>query len=309
MFKRGLEPAFVAALNEAYKSENWWKTMMDDPDLHLGIRKNYLNIYYAGNSLINLKYKTGQLEGKTHYKFLLNPFQNLYIQSSDGKLNFNDNVKTVFIEHLNDIKAIKKASLYYAGEEKKGIQKILMSNPNIIDVEIALADEETKEEIEGMPAVDSKRGTAPRIDFAALQKCEKGWELVFFEAKIFANSSLRASEGRKPKVVEQLITYNQLIEKQMAHIKDSYRHICKNLFELEGISQAQRAIVKGVAQGDDLIVSPRPRLVIFGYDRDQEKGKLTKNMQGLRELLKENPVYSRGNPMGFIQGISTTCRT
>lgn len=305
MFKRGLDSEFVAALNEAYKRENWWKTIIDDTDLHLGIRKNYLNIYYAGNSLINLKYKSGQLEGKTHYKFLLNPFQNLYIQSSDGKLNFNDNVKTVFIKHFNDLNAIKKASFDYAGEEKKGIQKILMSNPNIIDVEIALKDEVAKEEVEGLPAVESKRATAPRIDFAALQKCEKGWELAFFEAKIFANSSLRASEGSEPKVVHQLMTYNKLIEQQMAHIKDSYRHICKNLSKLEGISQEQRKIVQGVAQGDDLIVSPRPRLVIFGYDRDQEKGKLTQNLQRLRELLKENPVYSKGNPMGFIRGIST----
>lgn len=307
MFNRGLNSEFVAALNQAYKKQTWWKTMMDDPDLHLGIRYNYLNIYYAGNSLINLSYKNDQLLGKTHYKYLLDPYKNLYIQSSDGKANPNNiNLQTLFIKDLHELKPIKRASLSYAGEEKKGIQKILMSNHNIIDVEIALTDEGAKEEVEGSPDVERKRSTAPRIDFAALQKRDKVWELLFFEAKLFSNSDIRASENKEPKIVQQIKTYNKLIEDQLPNIKESYIRVCKNLMDLEGkILTKKKAVVEEVAQKENLTISPRPRLIIFGFDRDQQKGRLAQDLERLKDFLKENPIYSKGDSYGFTSGIST----
>jgi hypothetical protein len=305
MFVHRLVPEFVAALNESYRKESWWKTIMDDPDLHLGIRKDYLNIYYVGNSIIKLKYGAAKIAATTHYKFLLDPYKNLYIESVDGNIKPPVDLSKLFVKNLDELKSIKRASLDYAVEEKKGIQKILMSNPNIIDLEIALTDYAVSEKTEGLPAAEDKRAQAPRIDFAALQKSKKGWELVFFEAKLFANSALRASGDSEPKVVQQIQTYNRMIEDQMKDIKNSYIRVCKNLFELEGISHETKAIVQGVAQGQDLTISPRPRLIIFGFDEDQKKGKLKKNVEKLEELLKENPVFCQGKPNGFKKGIST----
>ena len=234
MFNRGLDAGFVEALNQTYEKQTWWKSMMDDPDLHLGIRNNYLNMYYAGNSLINLLYNPNseQLIGKTHYKFLLDPYKYLYIQTSNGKTYFDDDgLKTLFIKQLSELKQIKRASLYYAGDEKKGIQKILMCNHNIIDLEIALTDKGSNGKTEELLDVERKRSTAPRIDFAALHKRENGWELVFFEAKLFSNPELRASGDNEPKIVQQIKGYNKLIEDQLPNIKESYIRVCKNLLK------------------------------------------------------------------------------
>ncbi|MGB9292594.1 MAG: hypothetical protein WCB64_04710 [Desulfobaccales bacterium] len=317
-FKKGLNDEFIKLLNEAYNKGGWWRDILNDSDLHIGIRNDYLNIYYAGNSLIKLEQKHDQLLGRTHYKFLLDPYKNLYVKSYDGepnlyessdeKANHDDkDLKKLFINNFNKLKEIKRASLYYAGEEKKGIQKILMSNQNIIDVEIALTDEGAKESSEELPDVERKRSRAPRIDFAALQKSDKGWELVFFEAKLFSNPEIRATKNNKPKIVEQITTYERLIKGKLEDIKKSYINVCKNLLDLEGeILKKKKAIVEEVARQKNLTISPRPRLIIFGFDDDQKKGRLANDKERLlRHGLIEDQIYLRGKPNGFNLGISS----
>ena len=290
--------------------------MMDDPDLHLGIRKDYLNIYYAGNSLIKLEHKHDHLLGKTHYKFLLDPYQNLYIQSSDGKANPNNtDFQSLFIKHLYELKKIKRASLYYAGEEKKGIQKILMSNPNIIDMEIAMTQEAEKQEAEGIEELEESAGpAAQRLDFAALQKITNGVELVFFEAKTFSNKELRAKEEKEPKVVKQIKKYQKLIEKYLVtgDIVESYRRVCENFVDLLGIPDEKKKIAQKVVQeGVSFNISTRPRLVIFGFDKDQKIGDVFKVHQKKleqKEMLGKNRILLKGSPKDFTNGISFTSR-
>jgi hypothetical protein len=302
----------VAALNQAYEKQTWWKTMMDDPDLHLGIRKDYLNIYYAGNSLIKLEHKHDHLLGKTHYKFLLDPYQNLYIQSSDGKANPNNtDFQSLFIKHLYELKKIKRASLYYAGEEKKGIQKILMSNPNIIDMEIAMTQEAEKQEAEGIEELEESAGpAAQRLDFAALQKVTDGIELVFFEAKIFSNKELRATGEQEPRVVKQIKKYQKLIEKYAANgeIAKSYKRICENFVELLGIPDEKKKIAQKVLQEDvSFSISTHPRLVIFGFDQDQKIGEIFNFQKNkLEEMLGKKHILLKGNPKDFTNNISFT---
>lgn len=56
-FSRGLKTEFVAALNQAYgDQDSWWKKLVDDNDLYIGIRGNYLNVYFNGGSILELKY-------------------------------------------------------------------------------------------------------------------------------------------------------------------------------------------------------------------------------------------------------------
>jgi hypothetical protein len=53
-------------------------------------------------------------------------------------------------------------------------------------------------------------------------------------------------------------------------------------------------------------VSTRPRLVIFGFDEDQERGLVWKvHREKLRNALGEDRVLLRGNPAGFTRGICT----
>lgn len=307
-FQRGLKPELVNLLNEAYDRGGWWKDILDDHDLHIGIRNNYLNVYYQGNSLVLIKQGPGGLLGQTHYKYLLHPGKNLKpIISAEGRIK---NLTGVFIDHLDkeNLKFMKRASSVYAGEEKKGIQWILKNNPNIIDMEIALTQEAEKQEGEEMEDLEETgRPTAPRVDFAALQQVSDSVELVFFEAKLFSNKELRAKGKQDPPVIGQIEKYKDLIEKHMADIEKSYRRICQNLDELHGIPDGKNKIVQSVLQrGVSFTISSLPKLVIFGFDKDQKMGQVWRenHLIKLEEKLGTDRVLLKGDPKKFTSGIS-----
>ena len=97
-FRRGLNDEFIKLLNEAYDKGSWWRDILNDHDLHIGIRNEYLNVYYQGNSLVLIKQGHGGLLGQTHYKYLLHPGKNLKpFISADGSI---ENLTELFIHHL-----------------------------------------------------------------------------------------------------------------------------------------------------------------------------------------------------------------
>ncbi|MGD0218246.1 MAG: hypothetical protein ABSC45_12165 [Desulfobaccales bacterium] len=314
-FQKGLNDEFIRLLNEAYNKGGWWRDLLNDSDLHIGIRNNYLNVYYQGNSLVLIRYDSKGLLGHTHYKYLLHPRKNRKpIISAEGNI---ENLKGVFIDHLDkeNLELMKKASSVYAGEEKKGIQWILKSNPNIIDMEIALTQEAEKQEAEGIEEFEESGGpAAQRLDFAALQKITNGVELVFFEAKTFSNKELRAKEEKEPKVVKQIKKYQKLIEKYLVtgDIVESYRRVCENFVDLLGIPDEKKKIAQKVVQeGVSFNISTRPRLVIFGFDKDQKIGDVFKVHQKKleqKEMLGKNRILLKGSPKDFTNGISFTSR-
>lgn len=76
IFKRGLSCEFVDELNELYNKPNgsWWGRIVDEPNLFIGFRDEYLNVYYHGNNVLKLEYVRGarkeKLKGSTHKKYL-----------------------------------------------------------------------------------------------------------------------------------------------------------------------------------------------------------------------------------------------
>ena len=72
-FQRGVSAKFVARLNVEYGKGGWWKTIADDRDLFIAIRKDYINVYLNGSSLLKLWLEGDELVGETHYKYLLIP--------------------------------------------------------------------------------------------------------------------------------------------------------------------------------------------------------------------------------------------
>ena len=186
VFKRGLDPGFVEKLNEMYESCSWWCELVNDEDLFLAIRDNYINVYYRGNSLLKLerqgRRRNRTIVGKIHYKYLLQPRvgESPYVKIVDGKPCFQD-TKSLFFESL-DIKKLKAAADPYAGPEKTGVYEIIRANRNILDTEVGFS--------------------TPRsyVDFAALIETEQGVKIVFFEAKHFHEPGtpcrrLRGSKG------------------------------------------------------------------------------------------------------------------
>lgn len=98
------------------------------------------------------------------------------------------------------MRSLNVAAKPYAGAEKVGIH-IVMSTPNIVDVELVFM-------IAGV-----KEGNAgnSRVDFAAVHEMADEARLAFYEAKRFSNPETRASRDAPPRVVEQISRYASLL--------------------------------------------------------------------------------------------------
>lgn len=298
-FKRGLSPDFIQRLNKEYESGGWWKAIADDPQLFIAIRDAYLNVYWKGNSLLRLRMEGDALVGEVHYKYLLRPdVANPYLPIEDGRPR-GSNSADFFLNDLSDLAAVKRAADAYAGEEKSGVHKIVMSNPNIIDVEVAFG------------AINSESGArvAKRIDFAALREIKGIWELVFYEAKAFSNPELRAA-GKDAPVVNQIKGYTLFLRDAQADVIDSYRTVCSNLRSLHGVKKRFSVMddaLTSIGEGTcEFKISADVRLVVFGYDGDQDKGLVwAEHRQKLRSSLGDR-LLLKGEAKGLTRGISSS---
>jgi hypothetical protein len=287
VFKHGIDPDFVDRLNHEYERGGWWRAMVSDPSLFIAIRDGYLNVYYNGNSLLKLSLDGERLAGEIHYKYLLRPdMPKLYVPVDGGKIKLTDAAAYLQVS-LSDVPALKRVAAVYAGEEKAGVHQIVLHNPSVVDVEIAF----------GLNGSDKMSPTTRRIDFAALRPTINGAEVVFYEAKQFANKELRASGDNTPPVIEQINGYRKLLVEHATDIAKSYKAVCANLLALEGVKERYASgsdLMTGVASGQiALHVSDEVRLAVFGYDADQEKGevwakhrKKLHNALGQKLLLK-----------------------
>ncbi|MBW2149176.1 MAG: hypothetical protein JRI22_19390 [Deltaproteobacteria bacterium] len=312
-FKRGLSKDFVVALNAA---GDWWKAILADPELFVGIRDEYLNVYYKGNSILLLKFNNGVLSGRTHYKYLLNSsFQNTIPMHADGTYDIDGNeFGNKYSISRFDCDLLKKSCQYYAGVEKSGIQEILKANPNIIDVEIAFSQDTSPESeldipIDFDPSTEQKKKGSPRIDFVALQKIKDSWVLKFFEAKHFSNKELRAKEERNIPVTKQIRRYEGQLSnpKNVSGLQDSYMKVMENILNLEGFPEPKKRIAREVIKnGQKIIVDPKPCLVVFGFDKDHNaKNSVWKaHVKRIENSLSKKRVLTKGDPKDFKTGIS-----
>ncbi|MDW7711824.1 MAG: hypothetical protein SCH98_15265 [Deferrisomatales bacterium] len=298
-FARGLGPDFVNVLNRAYQQKTWWSSMLDDPDIYLGIRNRYLNLYYKGNSLVRLNCPSGtDLSGCIHYKYLVKPDASPYVTCINDNLVGTALGADYFLQSLTDPTLLKRATEPYAGVEKSGVHEILRSNWNVIDVEIGITDEDDAVD-------DASRPGAQRIDFAALVPAQGRVNLVFYEAKHFGNGELRANGDGTPMVLQQIEKYKELLSAKRSRVEEAYRTVCSELARLEGAPEDLKGLAKQVESGVvQFSLDPEPRLVIFGFDEDQKRGavwgrhrKKLMNVLGSRLLLK-------GDPKGMRKGIS-----
>ncbi len=285
-FMRGLDEAFVEALNEQYDMEDgWWRQFVVDKELFLAIRHNAVHVYYRGCRLIEVVWRRREekIVGKTHYKYLLrSTAKPKYVKVVDGKPS-NYDASAYFANPTDPLcaKELKLSAKRYAGNEKKGVHEILLKNKHILDVEIAISDGKT----------------ASRIDFAALRNGKAGQAcIVFYEVKHFDNKELR-SEGGKIPVVEQIRRYRSLLEQDQhrASIKRSYRRVAENLCALKGVkvpTPVAAAAENGVSIEED------PWLVVFGFDGDQKAGDYWAQHKMRLEKELDGRVLPYGDPAG-----------
>ena len=215
---------------------------------------------------------------------------------------FDGNLRNMFVDSLEDVSSLKRAAARYAGGEKTGVHNVTLSNANVIDVEIAF----------GGVGNDEDDPSAPRIDIAAIQMSDGKAKIVFFEAKQFSNSELRATEERTPKVLDQIKNYRSLLIANREQILDSYRCVCENLHGLCGLRSkygAQKEILKSISDRSvEFIVDTDPVLLVFGFDDDQRRGTVwRKHRERLEEKMnegKKRKVFFRGESRKFTRGVS-----
>lgn len=293
-FKRYLSPEMTTALDREYSKENsWWCTLTDHEDTLIAIRDGYLNVYRNGCNLAKVEFRNGSLVASIHYKFLMKKNINSpYIACSEGRPQIT-NTSDLFINSLCEIGDIKYWTDKLGGDEKTGVHRIICSNPNIIDTEIAISDESDDDDIKNS-----------RIDFCAIQEENGRLFLRFFEVKHYSNNALRAKGDTPPKVLSQLMEYQTKLGSQSDTILKAYIDAIRITAQIEGNNILGKSVAS--SELEKLEVDPQPRLVVFGYDDDHKNGRFWSHMEKLREHLGEERLLLRGSANGFDVGISKT---
>ena len=274
-FIRGIKnEKFIIALNEVRKdSSSYWYKILNDKELFIAIRNESINVYFKGNSICKLIFSKGQIIGKTHYKYLLLPDLNKYVDTTALGVYTYPGKASMFVNSLNDIEFIKKASSIYAGEEKTGVHSIVYNKyHNILDLEISFSDvEDAKDRMDFMQLVGDKNSNL---------------KLVFYEAKCFTNSEIRSKTG-EPKVLAQMERYKRALQINAVDIVESYKLVSKNIKQLNIVGK--RNLINCIDDETILTIDPMPHLIIFGFDQDQKRGSVwTPHFEALRKRLNGN---------------------
>ncbi len=289
-FKRGIrKKGMIEALADLATRPGWWRDVLQDKSLVIGVRDDYLNVYWRGQSIFKVEMKHDRIIATTHPKYLLDPDLSgqvaLDTETGAFALDGLDALTRTYVPG-ETLPKLKRAAGLFAGDEKAGVQAIVNANPNVVDVEIAF------------PAEPGSR-SAPRIDIATFNETEAGVTLVFWEAKVLGNPELRTS-GEK-NVVKQIGTYRARLVQDPGQVIETYQTIAANLAAIAGMSGGARTLadaVRKVAEGAPLALSSPPdvRLIVYGFDKDQRDGAWKKLLADNAEQLKDIEILARGNP-------------
>jgi hypothetical protein len=293
---------------------SWFNDVLADPELIIGVRDNYINIYMYGQSLFKISWKgerpngrPGGIDVTTHPKFLIDPNLSKAV-TLDGSSFRVSEIKPLLASYENKdtLARMKRAAKVYSGVEKKGVHQIFHANEGVVDLEIALSkstDQEEGEDSLGTDGISTNRtkAVAKRIDIACFEKAGDEIHLCFWEAKDYGNAELWASGDTSPPVVGQTSEYKRLIAEYSEQIRRSYIIVARNLVvfaemaKMAGRKVQLSDLITQVSNGKEFIVDPaKVGVVLFGYskgDKDTERHK--KMIKKLED--KGLTVISRGS--------------
>ena len=303
VFKRGLSDDFITALVELAKKSGWWQDVLADGSLIIGISHEEFDVYWHGQSIFHANFKGRRVNVNTHVKYLLDPDLEDHIDlNEDGTFPIPVELAPMLTRYASGtLKKLKRAADLFSGLEKQGVHAIAQSSENIVDVEITL----------DATGLDTKR-KHPRIDIAAFEQRPDGVELVFWEAKLFINTEVRAKGPASPKVVGQINEYKQVLQKRKTEVLSSYCRLAKNLVAIAEMSGGVRKVgpaIRAVAEGEKLWMSSPANvgLVVFGFDADQKAvgGIGHQHFEKLKDQLGAKSVRACGKADGLklcVQG-------
>lgn len=306
---RMLAPAFLDALAELANDStgnNWWRDVLQHPDLVLAVRRNSINAYYRGASIFRIDWKAGQVIPFTHAKYLVQPAQT-YVALERGEFQFDarEVLQRTYLG-METLKEICGAASRYAGLEKAGLHPMLVGNADVIDAEIALSRLSSLED-DGDEVVGLSDRKQDRID-AAIAVLENDVPTIrFYEAKHFTNSALRASGDNLPDVVRQIADYEKALETYRAELAARYLETAKALLHFNEMriqafgETAARSIAPAIQQiagtGSAPVIDTLPHLIIYGFDKAQRDDDVWQVHLGkLEKVLSRSRVRAIGTP-------------
>jgi hypothetical protein len=322
-FVRSLPRQLVWALGKLAeeKAPNWWKEILDDPDLHLAVREDSLNVYARGQSVFKIELSKEMKGGaprpimKTHYKYLLIPkmprskeyvtFNGEHFLMNSRPINPDSLIQTSYIPEVT-VRELVRSAISYSKPEKRGVHFIAKTNSNVIDMEIAFS--KVREEPEDPTRLDeadddtprTAKSTAPRMDLVALHANNAGKaHLVFYEVKRFDDGRLW---GNEPPVLGQMKKYDEFLGSKEPELKTAYKNVCEALLILRQKEGAVRLcpLISDVALGRrELEIDKASRLVVFDFDLDQKKGRLKELKSVLKARGLADRLIARGSPKGL----------
>lgn len=291
VFRRGLDDRFIDDLAQLASTQSWWSDVLADRTLFIGIRDQYLNVYWQGQSIFRISRTNNRVLATTHPKYLFNPSVSGQVSLVGGKrfdfASFKQDMLTSDYESGETLSRLKRAASLYAGDEKRGVHQIIASNDHVVDVEIALSSNAAL----GGPDL-------PRIDLAAFERKGNAIKLVFWEAKTFYNPELRSA------VIRQIDRYRSVLSAQRRNLEKSYAQVAKNLKAIAEMSSGHREaseLVLDVARIGSVIIDEPPDvgLLVYGFDAAQRDGVWEGLRKNLVEALGADYVRAKGDPKGF----------
>lgn len=294
-FQRGLDKGFISKLDELAKPGRWFADVLADPDLIIGIRNNYLNVYWRGQSLFKVDGRSGPLKVSTHPKYLINPKLSKAVEFKGAGFDVQGHQALIADYNGPDtLNKMKQAAKLYCGDEKKGVHALIRANSDVIDTEVAFNNKARD---------DGEERLLPRADIACFEKKAGEIRLSLWEAKLYENGEIRA-EGDDPPVLAQVRQYRKLVERHRDEMIKSYQKVAENLVAIATLAGSKRKVgdlVREVAVGTPFTIdSPRSvGLVVFGYDDAQKNSKRFKDEMAKLERETLMTLRHVGSPKGF----------
>lgn len=292
-FHRRLPERSLDRLEELTSARTgWWPDLLASwaPSgslgvLRLAVRNRYLNLYASGQSIARISFGRGGVSPKMsiHEK---------YVKKCPGsgqkyvKLPCDKGVdaegKDVPWGGRGMLDAWIARSGCHTSEEKRCVEALVAVSPKVIDLEM------------GLPAFGTRK-SALRMDMVALEGSPDSLRLVFWEAKLIGNSSLR-SRTHEPKVLKQIEAYRSYLgdADRKRRVIEAYQQCCGIICDLHemasrvGTTHRLDPLITVAAKcGSQLALEENPRLVIFddGGKRNEEAWQ-----EHLRVLRREVPV-------------------
>lgn len=295
MFHRRISAKFIENLNRVYdESGTWWRKIVDDKDVFIAIRQDYIDVYYKGGALLKvIDAGKGKINCLIHQKYLL-------VADEENEANYRSltrpprgtpgvglQIRDLAAFSENYVK-IKSNVQRLAGIERK-VENDIASRADVklgivIDMEIAFSKKDIKD-TDAMSgdailtarasnyapgiAKSSRVRVPSRMDFAMMTA---DGSLLFFELKLYENPELRSKDS--PPVVDQLRAYTNLLQNQTQAIERAYQGVLESWRDLHGTFFKRRSQLASTK----LRVDTHPRLLIVDFDDDQKKGYLEKTM-------------------------------